>query len=258
VSVVVPTRDRPALLERCLAALATQEGVGLELVVVDDGSVDANAVERIVEAHSGMLVRLGGRGPAAARNAGVGAATREVVLFTDDDCIAEPTWAEALSRAAAGRDALLAGRTVFDSRRPLLAASETIVMHVERRDGFATTRNVAIPRAAAAAFPFDERFTDAGGEDREWCRRLTHAGLPLVRVDDAVLRHEPDLDLPGFWRQHARYGRAARVDENRVRGGIRDHVGVIGAGMALGPRVGALVLVAQLAAFAGYARSSRP
>ena len=39
VSVIVPTRDRPAALERCLRALSRQTlGDALEIIVVDDGS----------------------------------------------------------------------------------------------------------------------------------------------------------------------------------------------------------------------------
>jgi glycosyltransferase involved in cell wall biosynthesis len=64
-TVVVPTRDRPDSLARCLEALAAQSLAGLEVVVVDDGSVVP------VPAPPGArLVRLPGLGAAAARNAG--------------------------------------------------------------------------------------------------------------------------------------------------------------------------------------------
>jgi glycosyltransferase involved in cell wall biosynthesis len=43
-SVVVPTRDRPTALERCLAALARQTAPSLEVVVVDDAAGDPEAV----------------------------------------------------------------------------------------------------------------------------------------------------------------------------------------------------------------------
>src|SRR5690348_833883 len=75
VSVVVPTRDRPQLLRRCLAALEAQT-LPVEVVVVEDSE---------------------GRGPAWARNEGVRRASGEVVCFTDDDCAPVPGWAEALA-----------------------------------------------------------------------------------------------------------------------------------------------------------------
>jgi len=44
-TVIVPTRDRPASLARCLEALDVQEGTrDLEVLVVGDGSVSADEV----------------------------------------------------------------------------------------------------------------------------------------------------------------------------------------------------------------------
>ena len=156
-SVVVPTRDRPRALARCLAALDVQQGIVVEVVVVDDGSVDTRAVERVVERHEGVrLVRLDGCGPAAARNAGVRAARAEVVLLTDDDCVPAPGWAAALAAAVEGRRVVAVGQTEFDPAHPLVAAKPP------RRSACATivsdaaTRNLALPRELALAVPLDE------------------------------------------------------------------------------------------------------
>ncbi|MQA75642.1 MAG: glycosyltransferase, partial [Solirubrobacterales bacterium] len=78
ISVVVPTRDRPEALARCLAALAGQDVAGLEVIVVDDGSRDRGAVEAALGGPAGpagaspalagarraRLLRTPGRGPA--------------------------------------------------------------------------------------------------------------------------------------------------------------------------------------------------
>jgi glycosyltransferase involved in cell wall biosynthesis len=257
-SVVVPTRDRPRALARCLSALASQTGIALEVVVVDDGSLDALGVERVVASHPGArLVRLDGRGPAAARNAGVLAARAPVVLLTDDDCVPATGWAAALAGAVERRRAVAVGRTEFDGGRPLVAASETIVAYAERRGGFAATRNLALPRDLALSVPLDERFVEAGGEDREWGRRLAREGATLVRVEEARLRHAPDLDFRGFWRQHLRYGRAARADAGLRIPGPRAALELVATGFARGFRIGALVLVAQVATLVGYL-SRRP
>jgi glycosyltransferase involved in cell wall biosynthesis len=240
-------------LARCLDALAGQVEVALEVVVVDDGSADPERVERVAAAHEARLVRLPGLGPAAARNAGIRAATHDVVLLTDDDCVASPSWAPTLASAVGRTQALVAGLTTFDTRDPFVAASETIVAHAERAGDFAATRNVGLPRALALAVPFDERFREAGGEDREWCRRLAAAGAVLVRVDDAVLAHRPSLDLGAYWRQHLRYGRAARVDTAVGTPSSRDALALVRLGFSSGGRVGALVLLAQAATLLGYA-----
>ncbi|MDQ3410225.1 MAG: glycosyltransferase, partial [Actinomycetota bacterium] len=60
-SVVVPTRDRLAHLERCLAALGRQTAPGLEIVVVDDASSEAAAVAAVVAAvQCARLIRARG------------------------------------------------------------------------------------------------------------------------------------------------------------------------------------------------------
>jgi glycosyltransferase involved in cell wall biosynthesis len=93
VSVVVPTWNRAHTLAASLASLCAQEGVALEVVVVDDGSTDdtpallaglaaADARIRVVHgAHAGI---------AAARNAGIAAATAPYVAFHDSDDTALP------------------------------------------------------------------------------------------------------------------------------------------------------------------------
>jgi mycofactocin glycosyltransferase len=95
VSVVVPTRDRPAALDRCLAALSAQTLDELEVVVVDDGSVASADVAAVVARHPrARLIQQAGRGPAAARNAGARASRGSFLCFTDDDCAADRDWAE--------------------------------------------------------------------------------------------------------------------------------------------------------------------
>jgi GT2 family glycosyltransferase len=88
VSVVVPTHDRAAVLARCLDALADQGAD--EIVVVDDGSTD-DTPDVLAERPWVRAVRRyepGGR--SGAKNTGMQAATGDVVLFVDDDAIAQP------------------------------------------------------------------------------------------------------------------------------------------------------------------------
>jgi GT2 family glycosyltransferase len=83
ISIVMPTRDRPLLLARCLGALAEQDiGEPFEVIVVDDGVDDIVA----------LPWTSFGVGPAAARNVGVEAAQGKIILFTDDDTVPEPNW----------------------------------------------------------------------------------------------------------------------------------------------------------------------
>lgn len=86
VAVVIPTRDRGDALVRAIRSVLAQTLLPDELVVVDDGSRDAVALPDDLRDHPLVRVlRTGGVGPGAARNAGVAATTTTLVAFLDDD-----------------------------------------------------------------------------------------------------------------------------------------------------------------------------
>jgi GT2 family glycosyltransferase len=87
-SVVIPTRDRAPVLARCLDAIAGQGAD--EVVVVDDGSADGTGAVLAQRDWVTAVRRERSAGRAGAKNAGLAAASGEVVLFLDDDAIAEP------------------------------------------------------------------------------------------------------------------------------------------------------------------------
>jgi glycosyltransferase involved in cell wall biosynthesis len=87
VSVVVPTRDRPALLREALQSIRAleHEGVSFEIIVGDNGK---SADTRIVaEAFNTVYLHTSQDGSAAARNIAMRAATGEYIAFLDDDDI---------------------------------------------------------------------------------------------------------------------------------------------------------------------------
>lgn len=266
-TVVVPTRDRPAALAACLAALADQDQP-VDVVVVDDGSTDALAVAEVVRAvPAARLVRLEGRGPAAARNAGV-AAAGDVVCFTDDDCRPDPRWARTIVEAVATGSPVVAGPTIVGRADDhVAAAAQAVTNHLvdESLDevagtvGFAPTSNLGGRRTVFEALPFDERYPTAAGEDRDWCARLATSGGTIAWAPEAVVRHHPALSLRGFWRQQERYGRGAR-QVHASGAGRRADVGfylrLLRRGRRAGWREAGLVVLAQAATAVGYARGA--
>lgn len=267
VSIVVPTRNRPGALRRCLAALAAQQEIGtVEIVVVDDGSTDSQEVAAAVGAEPrARLLRVTGAGPAAARNAGASAAAGTFVCFTDDDCEPAPDWATRLVLVLkAGADAV-GGATVNGSPGDaFVEASELIVRALQasthqRLAGkvFIPSNNLACRRTMVLGHPFDERYRTAAGEDRAWCARIAAAGLTLALEPGAMVAHRPVLGLAGFWRQHLRYGRAAHHFARTTPG--RDwreprgfYLGLLRAGARTSVTCLLLVVVAQVATGVGF------
>jgi len=85
VSVVIPTAGRPEFLAEALRSVRALEGPDIDLdpIVIDDGADDKT--ELVAHAHGARYIRTTSHGAAAARNAGLRAASGEFIAFLDDD-----------------------------------------------------------------------------------------------------------------------------------------------------------------------------
>ncbi|MGW5689100.1 glycosyltransferase family 2 protein [Nonomuraea sp. NPDC003754] len=92
VSVIIPTKDRLHLLAEALDSVAAQDGVDVEVVVVNDGGRDVTPLIDALPARlNAQLVTFGrNRGLPAARNAGMLTATGQFWAFLDDDDVFLP------------------------------------------------------------------------------------------------------------------------------------------------------------------------
>lgn len=90
VSVVVPTYNRARFIEEAVESILAQSLPPLEVIIVDDGSTDdtANVCARFHEPV--RYIRRQNEGAAAARNAGIRAATGDWVAFCDSDDLWKP------------------------------------------------------------------------------------------------------------------------------------------------------------------------
>ncbi|MBX6381815.1 MAG: glycosyltransferase [Microbispora sp.] len=257
VTVVIPTIGRPSL-DATLAAVEP----GPDVIVVDDRPEDDP--KPLAVPPRVRVLRSGGRGPAAARNAGWRAAATPWVVFLDDDVVPGPGWVRALTADLARLPAHVGGSQgrlevpLPADRRPTDAERNTA--------GLAgadwITADMAYRRAALeAAGGFDERFPGAYREDADLALRVERAGFALVK-GERLTRHPVRDD--GFWSSvRLQRGNASDALMRHVHGpgwraAVGGHRGRLGR-HALTTGMGLLALTAaggrrrRLAAVAGLA-----
>ncbi|MGC8464043.1 MAG: mycofactocin biosynthesis glycosyltransferase MftF [Acidimicrobiales bacterium] len=218
VTVVVPARDRPELLERCLSSL---DGTA-PVVVVDDGSDDPDAIAAACATHGArLLARATPGGPAAARNDGIALVETELVAFVDSDCVVPPRWLDRLTwlfadpciGAVAPRvrpvPQAKPKRTVDRYgafRSPLDLGDEEGRVGPTERVRYVPTAALVV-RTVAIGDGFDLGLQV--GEDVDLLWRLVDAGWEVRYVPGVVVHHHEPSSPWALLRRRARYGTSA-------------------------------------------------
>lgn len=88
VSIIIPVYNAQKYLERCINSVLSQEGIEVELILIDDGSTDESA--KICKAYSSKhsqikFVKQKNKGVSAARNKGLMSASGKYIGFVDSD-----------------------------------------------------------------------------------------------------------------------------------------------------------------------------
>ena len=211
-SVIVPAYNAASTLGECVASLRTLNYPDYETIVVDDGSTDSTA--QIAEQAGVQTIRLEHRGLAAARNAGVEAASGEIVAFIDADARADRDWLYHLIETITRRDAAAASGPNFaptpaSTRAAAMAVAPGLPREVRAGDADLAQLcgcNMALSKAALMKIGgFDPAFTTAGDDvDLSW--RLTASGETLAYAPGAVVIHERRATLGSYLAQQHGYG----------------------------------------------------
>ncbi len=101
ISVIIVTHDDRERLHGCLESVLAQAAarVGVEVIVVDDGSTDGTVPSVRAAFPSVRIVEKPHTGADNSRNHGIEVARGEIVVFIDSDCTAGPNWLVSLERA---------------------------------------------------------------------------------------------------------------------------------------------------------------
>jgi len=101
ISIIIPTRNRADILNRCLDSITNQSYSRdlFEVIVVDNGSTDHTRA--VVEAYSARFILHYISAPEpglhVGRHAGLRHANSEILVFADDDIEALPGWIEGIA-----------------------------------------------------------------------------------------------------------------------------------------------------------------
>ncbi|HEU5102195.1 MAG TPA: glycosyltransferase family 2 protein [Roseiflexaceae bacterium] len=227
ISVVIPTYQRCALVERALAALASQTlpTDQYEVIVSVDGSDDGTRemLARFLAPYRLQTVWQPNAGRAAACNAGMRMAQGQILVLLDDDMEPTPEFLAAHLRAHAGSGRLGVVGAVpiaVDPSSPavLRYVGAKFNQHLEKlalpgyklnlRDfysgNFSIRRDVLLEIGC-----FDEAFKIYGNEDLELSLRLVRAGVQIIYDTDAAAHQNYTKDFAALARDNLAKGQTA-------------------------------------------------
>ena len=227
-SVVVTTWQRPIELRDTIQSLLQQTYTPLEIVVVCDGedpAVRTLSTEFQAEQRIRFIFHAHNRGLPAARNTGAQAATGEIVLFLDDDVVADPrlvathmahhvsaspfrriaVYAQAAEKRATPLSSYLDRRLNESWQQTLKTIQETLAL--EGPDSVAESvqecvcfgLNCSIARELFLQHGgFNERFRESD-EEMEFGYRLHAAGVEFVCEKEMLLEHRNAKSLEPYF-----------------------------------------------------------
>ena len=202
-SVLIPfLRDDPLPLLEALETEASELAGGVELVLMDDGTNDAELTQKLEARVETMtlpvqLISLrANQGRSRGRNRLAEAARAGHLLFLDSDMRPDTprflgVWADLVRDSdpavAFGGFSLLQAPTDtrFDVHRAMAAKSECLPSEVRALtpEKYVYTSNLLVRRDVFETEAFDAAFTGWGWEDVEWAMRVSRR-YPVLHVDN--------------------------------------------------------------------------
>ncbi|MCU1427288.1 MAG: glycosyl transferase, family 2 [Actinomycetia bacterium] len=223
VSVVVCAYNEERVIADCLDSLASCDYPALEVIVCDDGSTDRTGV--LARQFGFRVLDLPHGGLSQARNAGIAAATGEIVAFLDADAMCHPEWPFHLALSLEGEGVVGTGgpnlpvaRAGLVERAVALCPGNPVeVLVTDDRAEHVPGCNMAFRRDALLdAGGFDVVFTSAG-DDVDLCWRLLDRDDQIAFSTTAQVRHHRRGTTLAYLRQQRGYGRAERLVAYRHR-----------------------------------------
>ena len=218
VSIIVCTYNGARTLRECLASLEKIDYPDYEVLVVDDGSTDETPgiiesfsyVRKLHQDHGGL---------SNARNLGAAKARGSILVYTDDDCVADEHWISHLVAAFdRGGYGAVGGPNISPPAssltRACVAAAPGAPAHVLLTDRIAEHIpgcNLAVTREAFEKIGgFMPEYRTAG-DDVDFCWRIQEAGYQIGFAAGAMVWHYRRFRTKLYLKQQIGYGKAEAI-----------------------------------------------
>src|SRR5216117_3813370 len=221
ISVVLCSYNGARTIADCLDGLARLDYPDYEVIVVDDGSRDATAA--IAGRYNVALIRTPKGGLARARNAGLAAASGEIVAYIDDDAYPDPHWLRYLAATfMSTHHAGVGGPNIAPPGDGWIAecvarapgGPQHVLLSDEEAEHIPGC-NMAFRRDRLEAIGgFDPQFR-AAGDDVDVCWQLQERGWTLGFHPAALVWHHRRNSVRTYWKQQIGYGRAEAMLERK-------------------------------------------
>lgn len=180
ISVIIPVKNGTNYLGEALDSLR-QQGLNLEIIVVDDGSTDNTAV-LAREAGCIVIQHPASKGPVAAKNTGIVVAKGDFILFLDhDDRVRDGALRSMLEALQANPEAWAVQAMVQDFRSPEIPELPGILVRPEPYYGLFTGALLIRRKVFDCIGPFSEKVR--AGEIIDWFSRVEASGGVVVKLD---------------------------------------------------------------------------
>lgn len=230
VSIIIPSFEKPDDVLELLRSLGSQVDVRRdEIIVVDDGSRQVkqlrlkNGIDELTLPNI-TLLQEGHHGVAQTRNTGIQSASKKLLVFIDQDCIARPHYIDEMTTVAKTAEAIQGNywtqrinsnldRQHMEYRR---LVSEALRTSSSGNFGV-NTRNFAIKRDVLLYICGDKPFKTGsfylhGAEDKQFGQELRDKGMKIVLAKNAIVEHTGDPgDLRGLMIQKFHHAMADAV-----------------------------------------------
>jgi glycosyltransferase involved in cell wall biosynthesis len=220
VSAVVPTHQSIRTIEACLSSLRNQRRVDLEVVVVDNHSLDGTW--EVAQRLAHVALRTGPE-RSQQRNAGVAASSGQWVMYVDSDMVLPPEVVGDALDAARHADA----EAVFV---PEITVGEGFWARCRalERDCYAGEPRIESPRLIRRSWLVDHGVftTDLiGQEDADIRQRLRASGAALARSRNPIIHDEGRLTFKGVMAKRFYYGRTLPAYRRAHPGAMSEQAG---------------------------------